>query len=142
LALGGPLADLQDRFNVAAQLAMFDIRMPPGKCTETASDRFCTYLLTGNVAAMVKTISDKRTVRDFSLMAGNDTKPLYLMQAMGVVMMVYSPQASVAERDTVLKTILKDLNGEFSPKRETTLHGVRWTLTFNEFTGLWISIGR
>jgi ribosomal protein L37E len=142
LALGGPLADLHDRFNVAAQRAMFDIRMPPGKCTETASYHFCTYMLTGNVAAMVKTISDKRTVRDFSLMAGNDTKPLYLMQAMGVVMMVYSPQASAAERDTVLKTILKDLNGEFSPKRETTLHGVRWTLTFNEFTGLWISIGR
>jgi hypothetical protein len=142
LALGGPLADLHDRFNVAAQRATFDIRMPPGKCTETASYHFCTYMLTGNVAAMVKTISDKRTVRDFSLMAGNDTKPLYLMQAMGVVMMVYSPQASVAERDAVLKTILKELNGEFSPKREATLHGVRWTLTFNEFTGLWISIGR
>jgi len=142
LVLGGPLAQLHDRFNVAAQRATFDIRMPPGKCTETASYHFCTYMLTGNVAAMVRTISDKQTVRDFSLMAGNDTKPLYLMQATGVVMMVYSPQASAAERDTVLKTILKDLNGEFSPKRETTLHGVRWTLTFNEFTGLWISIGR
>ena len=142
LALGGPLAHLHDGFNVAAQGATFDIRMPPGKCTETASYHFCTYMLTGNVAAMVKTISDKRTVRDFSLMAGNDTKPLYLMQAMAVGMMVYSPQASAAERDTVLKTILKDLNGEFSPKRETTLHGVRWTLTFNEFTGLCILIGR
>jgi len=141
-ALGGSLADLHNRFNVVAQEATFDIRMPPGKCTETASYHFCTYMLTGNVAAMVKTISDKRIVRDFSLMAGNDTKPLYLMQAMGVVMMVYSPQASAAERDAVLETILKDLNGEFSPKREATLHGVRWTLTFNEFTGLLISIGR
>ena len=141
-ALGGSLADLHNRFNVVAQEATFDIRMPPGKCTETASYHFCTYMLTGNVAAMVKTISDKRTVRDFSLMAGNDTKPLYLMQAMAVGMMVYSPQASAAERDSVLKATLKDLNGEFSPKREAILHGVRWTLTFNEFTGLWISIGK
>ena len=141
-ALGGSLADLHNRFNVVAQEATFDIRMPPGKCTDTASYHFCTYMLSGNVAAMVKTVSDKRTVRDFSLMAGSNTKPLYFIQAMGVVMMVYSPQASAEERDAFLKAILKDVNGELSPKREATLHGVRWALAFNEFTGLWISISR
>src|SRR5205823_2891713 len=60
-ALGGLLADLHKKFNATAQGVGFDIRMPAGKCTEMESARSCSYMLTGNIAAIGGTIRDKRT---------------------------------------------------------------------------------
>lgn len=141
-ALAAPLPgkpdDVHTRFNEAAHSVRADTRMSLTECAGVV----CNYVVSGNLGGLAEYSDEKpEELESFSLIFAKGSDANSLLLAMGLLMMVFSPESERDERGEALNRIA----GSFgSSKGDTTvlIGDVSYRLANLKLLGLWFTVSR
>lgn len=134
--LPGKVDRVHKSFNSAAKKIDTDIRMVLTECQEIT----CSYSLSGDLGAIAyRTQEASDGLKNFVLLYGNGSDATAMILSMGILMIVFSPDAEKDERGTAITRLAGGLTPG-SEKASVILGPTKYSVSNLGGMGIWFQV--